>query len=161
MDLRHKEVNFEEGELVMVDLKKDQFSRGTYSKLKWKKIGLCKILIKFYSNANKVELPGDVGISPIFNVSNLYLYHIDGSNHSTKLEETSPEASWKEQLPRDTSIVLKRILDTRVCKKTRGKEYYKYLIKWKYHPLEYSAWMTATMLQKSGVTIKDLMDRSP
>lgn len=36
-----------------------------------------------------------------------------------------------------------------------------YLIKWKDHPMEDSTWMTATMLQKSGVTIKDLMERSP
>ena len=33
-DLKRREVNFEEGELVMVHLKKDQFPRGTYKKLK-------------------------------------------------------------------------------------------------------------------------------
>ena len=52
-------------------------------------------------------------------------------------------------------------MDTRISKKTRGKEYYEYLIKWKDRPLEDSAWMTATILQKGGVTIEDIMDRSP
>ena len=46
-------------------------------------------------------------------------------------------------------------------KKTRGKEYYEYLIKWKNHPIEDSTWMASTMLQKSGVIVEDLMDRSP
>ena len=102
----------------MVHLKKDQFPRGTYDKLKWKKIGLCKILRKFSTNAYEVELPSDVGISPIFNVSDMYLYHTDESKHSTESKETIPEASWKEQLPRVTSIVPKIILDARVCRKT-------------------------------------------
>ena len=73
-DLKRREVNFEEGELVMVHLKKDQFPRGTYNKLKWKKIGLCKILRKFSTNAYELESPSDVGIYPIFNVSDLYPY---------------------------------------------------------------------------------------
>ena len=49
----------------------------------------------------------------------------------------------------------------RMSKKTRGKEYYEYLIKWKDHTIEDSTWMTATMLHKNGVITEDLMDRSP
>ena len=48
-----------------------------------------------------------------------------------------------------------------MTKKTKGKEYYEYLIKCKNHPIEDSTWMTATMLQKSDVRVEDLMDRSP
>ena len=48
-----------------------------------------------------------------------------------------------------------------MSKKTRGKEYYEYLIKQKNHPIEDSTWMIATMLQKSGVTVEDLMIGSP
>jgi hypothetical protein len=41
------------------------------------KIGPCKILRKFDENAYEIELPDDVDISPIFNVSDLYPYKKD------------------------------------------------------------------------------------
>ena len=54
---------------MMVHLKKDNFPRGTYNKLKWKKIGPCKILRKFSANIYEIELPRDMGFSHIFDVS--------------------------------------------------------------------------------------------
>ena len=39
-----------------------------------KKIRPCKILRKFEANDYELELPDDVGISPIFNISDLYPY---------------------------------------------------------------------------------------
>ena len=39
-----------------------------------KKIGPCKILRKFDANSYEIEFLEDVGISPIFNVSDLYPY---------------------------------------------------------------------------------------
>ena len=80
----------------MVHLRKDKFPRGTYSKLKWKKIGPCKILRKISSNAYEVEFPKDVGISPIFNVSYLHPYHADESRQGTSEEEVDQEEPWKE-----------------------------------------------------------------
>jgi hypothetical protein len=37
---------------------------------------------------------------------------------------------------------MERILDKRVGKKTRRKEYFEYLVKWKGHPVEDASWET-------------------
>jgi hypothetical protein len=63
--------------LVLVHLRKERFPRGTYNKLKMKKNGSCKIIIKFEANTYEIELPDGVGISPIFNIADLYPYRVD------------------------------------------------------------------------------------
>jgi hypothetical protein len=42
-----------------------------------KKIGPCNILRKFVANVYEIEFPKDIGISPIFNVADLYPYRKD------------------------------------------------------------------------------------
>jgi hypothetical protein len=53
------------------------------------------------------------------------------------------------------------ILDKRVGKKTRRKEYYEYLVRWNNHPVEDANWESEEMIQKHGQTMQELMDRSP
>ena len=78
-DLRRKEVHFEVGDLVLAHLRKERFPKKQYNKLKFKNIGPCKILRKFSENSYEIEFPPDVGISPIFNVADLYKYENDGA----------------------------------------------------------------------------------
>ena len=66
VDHHHRELQFEVGDQVLVHLRKERLPRGTYNKLKMKRIGPCKILRKFDANTYEIELPDDVGISPIF-----------------------------------------------------------------------------------------------
>jgi hypothetical protein len=54
-----------------------------------------------------------------------------------------------------------KILDKRVGKKTRRKEYFEYLVKWKGHPVEDASWENEAEIQKHGQTVQELMDRSP
>ena len=61
---------------------KERFPRGTYNKLKLKKIGPCKILRKFDANSYEIEMPKYVGISPIFNILDLYPYREDDTKGS-------------------------------------------------------------------------------
>ena len=99
-DLKRREVNFQIRDLVMAYLKNERFRKGDYNKLKLKKIGPCKILRKFSANAYELELPCDLQISPIFNVSNLY--HFKESCVQTEEMISREDGSfiyWQGQLP--------------------------------------------------------------
>ena len=63
--------------MVLAHLRKERFPRGTYNKLKMKKIEPCKVLKKFGVNAYEIELPDGIEISPIFNISYLYPYKVE------------------------------------------------------------------------------------
>jgi hypothetical protein len=141
----------------LAHLRKEIFLKGKYNKLKMKNIGPCKILRKFVANAYEIELPEDIGISPIFNVEDLYPYRMDDIEGTDGQEEIQ----WKQQMPIAEKPQIEKILDQRIAKKTRRKIYYEYLVKWKDHPVEDASWITETDIQKHGKTVQDLMDRSP
>jgi hypothetical protein len=77
VDQHRRELQFEVGDLILTHLRKDRFPRGTYNKLKMKKIGPCRVIKKFGANAYEIELPDGVEISPIFNVVDLYPYRAE------------------------------------------------------------------------------------
>lgn len=77
-DLKRREVNFEVRDMVLDHLRKEGFPKHEYNKLKLKKIGPCKALRKFSTNAYEIELPLDIAISTIFNVADLYPYQEPG-----------------------------------------------------------------------------------
>jgi hypothetical protein len=61
--------------------------------MKLNNIGSCKILRKFDENAYEIELSEDVGISPIFNILDLYPYREDDTRDS----EDQIEIQWEKQ----------------------------------------------------------------
>jgi hypothetical protein len=56
---------------------------------------------------------------------------------------------------------MERILDNRVGKKTRRKEYFEYFVKWKGHQVEDASWETEEEILKHGQTVRELMDKIP
>ena len=65
----------------MVHLRKERFLVGTYNKLKMKKFGPCKIVKRHDSgNAYEVELPADLNISLVFNISDLTEFYEGGDS---------------------------------------------------------------------------------
>eukprot|EP00253_Pinus_taeda_P033336 PITA_33336 len=74
-----------DGDEVLAYLRKERFPKREYSKLKFKKIGPCKIIRKFSANAYELQLPPGIGISPIFNVADLFPY-VTGSADNAAAE---------------------------------------------------------------------------
>jgi hypothetical protein len=64
-------------------------------------------------------------------------------------------------MPVAEKLQMEQILNKRVGKKTRRKEYFEYLVKWKGHPIEDSSWEIEEEILKHGHTVRELMDRSP
>ena len=81
-DQHRRQLQFEVGDLILAHLRKERFSKGTYNKLKMKKIGPCKVLKKFGANYYEIELPDRIRISPIFNVLDLYPYKFEEAGTS-------------------------------------------------------------------------------
>jgi hypothetical protein len=55
---------------------------------------------------------------------------------------------------------MESIIDKRVSKKTRRKEYFEYLVKWKGHPVEDASWEDEVAIHRHGQTVQELMNRS-
>jgi hypothetical protein len=69
-----KEVKLEPGDLVWLHLRKEWFPDLRKSKLMSRVDGPFKILEKINDNVYKLELPSKFGVSPTFNISDLWPY---------------------------------------------------------------------------------------
>jgi hypothetical protein len=114
-----------------------------------KNIGPCKFLRKFDENAYEIELPDDVGISPIFNISDMYPYREEEAGE-TKYQKG---IQWENQILVGEKPHMEKIIDQRIDKKTRRKTYFEYLVKSKGHPIEDASWENEVDIQKHGKSV--------
>ena len=124
----------------MAYLKKESFPKGTYNKLKLKNIGPCKVLRNFFANAYEIEIPSDILISPIFNVSDLYPFRDVGIQPDGVTSYRNYLAIyWKGQIPQKEQPHIEAILEKRISRKIKNKTFFQYLVKWRNQPTEDAA----------------------
>ena len=121
-----------------------------------KNIGPCKVINKFGENAYDIELPNGIGISLIFNVVDFYPYRAK----ETGPEDEQKEVQWTKQMPVAEKSQMESIIDKRISRKTRRKEYFEYLVKWKGLLVEDASWEGESEIQKHGQTVQELMNMS-
>ena len=99
---------------------------------------------KFDANDYEIELPNGVGILPIFNVLDLYPYR----KYDTKGSKDQGKIQWEKQMPVAEKLQMEKIVDQRIGRKTRRKNYFEYLVKWKGHSIEDASWENKDAIQK-------------
>ena len=82
-----KKLVFEQGDLVWVHLRKDQFLEQRKCKLQPHGDGPFAVLERINDNAYKIDLPEEYGVSPTFNVSDLSPYFGPLESRTTPSQE--------------------------------------------------------------------------
>lgn len=108
-------------------------------------------------------MPRGIGISPIFNVTDLFPYTTDPKEKeedalrkSTRSTQEDGEA-WKRQMPYVQPPEIESILETQVVRRTWWKDYMHYLVKWKNHLIEDNSWLDARKIAQTGTSVEKLM----
>lgn len=80
---------------------------------------------KLSANTYELQLPPGIGISPIFNVADLFPYTAnleEDSSAQPKRDTQGKSSSWMRQMPSAQPLEIDGILDTQVAKQTQRKE---------------------------------------
>ena len=83
-----------------------------------------------FGNAYEVELPIELNILPVFNISNLIKYYEGGDGDEVT------EVQWSIPVSNSATKEIEEILDSCVGKHTRNKTYEENLVKWTGRPIE-------------------------
>ena len=136
VDVKRRYKEFQSGDKVIAHLRNEHFLVGTYNNLKMKQFGSCKIVRSHdFGNAYEVELPIELNISPVFNISDLIEYYEGGDGDEVA------EAQWSIPATSSATKEIKEIIDNCVGKSTRNKTYEDYLVQWKGRLVEDSSWL--------------------
>ena len=156
VDAKRRDVQFGVGDYVMVHLNKARLQKGIPTKLQMRRVGPCKVLAKYGENAYKIELPSDLGISPIFNVQDLVEFKGTLPQISPGIQEDIGPAT----TPKVTKLEAEKLLDSRVKKTTRHKVYMEHLIKWKEKLVSEATWVAKIEFKNFCIPL-DLLQTDP
>ena len=112
-----------------------------------KKIGPYRIVRKFSANDDELEISTGVGVSRILNVADIYPYVAGDTETFVEGEDPIEDLQWVGQMPVAQPLEVESILDTKVVKSTRKKDYIDYLVKWNKRTTKDSTWMSIAELK--------------
>ena len=113
---------FEEGNMAMVQIKLERYPKGANKKLHLRSIGPYKVLKKTSSNNCVLDLPKDMGISNVFNVEDLTMYHGHDDDESVDATVQLPQAP---RLKEEIEDIVDQVAST------SSEDHEKYLMQWK------------------------------
>jgi len=85
------QLEFQPGDLVWLHLRKERFPSQRKNKLMARSDGPFEILVKVGSNAYKLQLPGDMAVSAMFNIGDLSHYVEDNIEDPSDLRSNPSE----------------------------------------------------------------------
>jgi hypothetical protein len=131
VDKSRKEVNFEEGDEVWLNIKNFQLPEGLSHKFLGPYVGPFKVLEKKFPDIYKLKLPENLRVHPTFHVSFLKPVSRDASRPNREHNSRPPLNLIHNEPEFEVEAVFK-------SRQLRGREQ-EYLVKWKrYHPIEAS-----------------------
>ena len=136
--------NFQEGDYVMVRVCPERFPKHSFKKLHARSMGPYRILRKLGANAYLVELPSDVHISPIFNISDLFPYRgtftppIATEITHAIVPPAAPRVPTSHAAPTDQ---ISQVLDHEVVASALGG-FSRFLVRWVGRPDTDATWIT-------------------
>ena len=107
------------------------------------------MLKKISSNAYLIELPLELQISPVFNVSDLYL--LDGCDGIASSIDAQVQQS-----PIAKIDVIEDVLDVKEARSKRGNSYREFLVKWLGKPATESTWIAEEDLKRIDPSIYEV-----
>ena len=98
---------------MCANIKKERLPKGKYRLAHVEKTRSLQIVKNFGTNAYEIQLPLEIGISPIFNIADLTPFKV--ANEGIDIGHISDVEDIKD-LPFKEAPKLKKILDTKVIK---------------------------------------------
>jgi hypothetical protein len=89
------------GDWVWERMRKERFPNQRKSKLQPRGDGPFQVLERINDNANKIDLPGEYGVSATFNVVDLTLFDTDFDSRSNPFEERGDDVDQPKNTSKD------------------------------------------------------------
>ncbi len=151
VDKSRREVSFEKGDEVWLNIKKFRLLKGLSHKFLGPYAGPFKMLEKKFLDTYKLELPKKLKVHPTFHVSLLKPVSRDAPRPNRKHNSRPPPDLIHNESEFEVEVVLK-------SRQLKGRER-EYLVKWKgYHPLK-ASWVNELDMEHAQEAIEDFHDR--